>query len=199
MRIESVAHLAVPTWVWPDGLDKVGQLAPECLLSVLFAYRLPPAWLATPNWQAINLHPGLLPYNAGSHPNVWPLVDGTPAGTTLHIMTDAIDAGPILVQREVPVWGQDTAATLYERLMVSSYDMFVEAWPHVRDLAPRPQPPGGTYHRHKELAALDPSPEEVGLIDRLRARTFAPYGAEFERNGERYRVRVEIERIDGTS
>jgi hypothetical protein len=47
-----------------------------------------------------------------------------------------------------------------------------------------------------DLAALDLTADDLPLLDRLRARTFPPFGAEFERGGQRYRVRVEIERLD---
>jgi methionyl-tRNA formyltransferase len=183
-------------WVWPAGRDEVAALEPDCLLSVLFGYRIPEEWLAIPAWRALNLHPGYLPYNAGANPNVWPLVDGSPAGTTLHIMTESIDAGEIITQRKVATRPEDTAGSLYQRLMDASFEMFVEVWPDVRTRRPVPQPPGGTFHSVAELDSLDPSPSEQGLIDRLRARTFPPFGAEFERQGRRYRIRVDIEPLD---
>ncbi|HMD47298.1 MAG TPA: formyltransferase family protein [Acidimicrobiales bacterium] len=191
--VEPEALAGVPCWVWPDGVEQVAAIGPECLLSVLFGFRLPAAWLAVASWRALNLHPGLLPYNAGANPNVWPIVDGTPAGTTLHVMTSAVDAGPVLAQREVPVLGADTAATLYDRLMTASFDLFTQVWPGVERLVPVDQAPGGTFHRVAELSTLDPTPDDFGLIDRLRARTFPPFGAEFERDGQRYSIRVEVE------
>lgn len=184
----------VRRWTWPDGLDDVRSLAPECVLSVLFGYLVPDDWLAVPTWKALNLHPAYLPWNRGSAPNVWPLVDGSPAGTTLHVMTSGLDRGDIVAQDPVEVRADDTAATLYRRLEDASFEMVRRVWPHVTELAPVPQPVGGSYHRLADLAALDPaSDDDLALVDRLRARTFPPFGAEFERDGRRYRVRVEIE------
>ena len=40
----------------------------------------------------INLHPSFLPYNKGKNSNVWPLVDGTPAGVTIHRLDESIDS-----------------------------------------------------------------------------------------------------------
>jgi methionyl-tRNA formyltransferase len=194
--VESIAGLGVPTWTWPDGLAGARALAPECLLSVLFGYRFDDAWLTLPSWAPVNLHPSLLPHNAGANPNVWPLVDGSPAGTTLHLMSATIDAGDLLAQRPVPTFPDDTGATLYERLLSTSFDLFTETWPAVTELTPTPQPPGGSHHRSSDRAALHPTAADLPLIDRLRALTFAPYGAEFEREGRRWRLRVEIEPVD---
>ena len=187
---------AIARHTWPDGLDAISADPPECVLSVLFAYKVPPVWLAVPTWRALNLHPGLLPWNRGAAPNVWPLVDGSPAGTTLHVMEEAIDTGAILSQVEVPTFPDDTAFTLYQRLEDASYEMFAEVWPTVASRAGTPQPPGGTSHRLADLASLDLTEGDVATLDKLRARTFARFGAEFERDGRRYTARVEIEPLD---
>jgi methionyl-tRNA formyltransferase len=192
---DALAELSVPTWEWPGGLDEIRDLGPECLLSVLFAYLVPPAWLDVPSWRALNLHPGYLPYNRGSAPNVWPLVDGSPAGTTLHVMTEGLDRGDILCQRQVDVRPSDTAKTLYQRLEDESVAMMLDVWSTVRDLRPFPQSGAGSFHRLADLDALDLDDTDRPTLDKLRARTFPPFGAEFEQDGTRYRVSVNIEPI----
>lgn len=59
----------------------------------------------------VNLHPALLPFNRGGFTNVWPLLDGSPAGVTLHLLDTGIDTGPILAQVEVPTHITDTSIT----------------------------------------------------------------------------------------
>ena len=87
----------------------------------------------------------------------------------------------------------DTAATLYDRLEESSRAMFEESWPTIRTIAPHPQLGEGTYHRMRDLAALDLTTEsDLAALDKLRARTFPPHGAEFERGGRRWRATVTI-------
>lgn len=191
-------RLDVPTWEWPDGLEGVRDLSPECLLSVLFGQLVPEDWLEVPVWKALNLHPGLLPWNGGSNPNVWPLVDGSPAGTTLHVMERTLDTGPIVAQTPVPSYPDDTGLTLYRRLETASMELFRHVWPRIRDMKPIAQSTAavGSYHRSVDLASLDVQPEEFPVIDKLRARTFEPFGAEFERDGGRFRIRVAIDRLD---
>lgn len=193
---EDLRALGVPHATWPDGVEMVRSIHPECLLSVLFAYLVPPGWLELATWRALNLHPGLLPFNGGACPNVWPLVDGSPAGTTLHVMNAEVDAGPVVAQKEVGASPDDTALSLYRRLEAASFEMFCEVWPGIREIEPRPQAGGGSYHRFAELTSLDPTPTDIELIDRLRARTFPPYGAEYTVDGRRFRIRVEIEPLD---
>lgn len=197
-RVADLRSQGVPIWEWPDGLEEIMALGPECILSVLFGYRVPASWLAVPRWRALNLHPGLLPWNRGCHPNVWPLVDGSPAGTTLHVMEADFDTGDILAQEGVPTYPDDTALSLYGRLETASLLLFRRVWPRVLEVRPIPQPEGGSYHRRSELTSLDLGTDDYPVLDRVRARTFAPYGAEFERDGHRYRVQVHIEHLGGS-
>ena len=191
----ALAQLTVPMWEWPSGLDEVRALEPECLFSVLFGYLLPGDWLQVPSWRAVNLHPGYLPYNRGSAPNVWPLVDGSPAGTTLHVMTEGLDRGDILCQRKVDVHPSDTAESLYRRLEDESVAMMSDVWQDVRRLGPVPQSGAGSYHRLADLSLLDLDDSDAATLDKLRARSFPPFGAEFERDGKRYSVSVTIEEL----
>ncbi|MCC6227350.1 MAG: formyl transferase [Microthrixaceae bacterium] len=177
-------------------MDEIDRFGPDCVLSVLFGYRIGDKLLSAAAWAAVNLHPGLLPYNAGANPNVWPLVDGTPAGTTLHLMTSSLDAGDILAQARVAHSPDDTGLTLYRRLMEASFDLFTDTWPSIRTIVPTPQVGPGTFHRSDELKSLDLSEDDLAIVDRLRARTFPPYGAEFERDGRRWKIQVTITPID---
>ncbi|HEV2765504.1 MAG TPA: formyltransferase family protein, partial [Pyrinomonadaceae bacterium] len=48
-----------------------------------------------------NLHPGFLPWGRGFYPVFWALWEGTPAGATLHEMTERVDEGPVVAQTRV--------------------------------------------------------------------------------------------------
>src|SRR6266542_352813 len=88
----------------------------ELGLSVLFGYRLPRAVIDLFPRGCFNLHPAYLPYNRGADPNVWSIVEGTPAGVTLHWMDDGIDTGDIVAQERVHIGPADTGRSLYLRL-----------------------------------------------------------------------------------
>jgi phosphoribosylglycinamide formyltransferase 1 len=65
----------------------------------------------------LNTHPALLPAFPGWHAVADALAAGvTETGTTVHIATLEMDAGPVLAQAPVAVLPDDTEATLHERI-----------------------------------------------------------------------------------
>lgn len=185
----------------PAVLSRIAALDADLALSVYFGYLLRPEFLALFRGNVLNLHPALLPYNRGAHPNVWSIVDGTPAGATLHYVDPGVDTGDIVAQLEVPVSSADTAATLYTKLEAAALDLLAATWPAIRagTAARTPQPTAtGTSHKVRDLAALDridldrPTTARA-LINLLRARSFPPYpGAYIEVDGRRIYLRLEL-------
>jgi phosphoribosylglycinamide formyltransferase 1 len=67
--------------------------------------------------RVLNTHPSRLPDFPGWHAVEDALAAGvSETGTTVHVATLAMDAGPILAQQPVPVFPDDTVATLHERI-----------------------------------------------------------------------------------
>ena len=65
----------------------------------------------------LNTHPALLPAFPGWHAVAEALAAGVDeTGTTVHIATLEMDAGPVLAQAPVPIRADDTEATLHERI-----------------------------------------------------------------------------------
>jgi phosphoribosylglycinamide formyltransferase-1 len=76
----------------------------------------------------LNIHPSLLPKYPGLHPQQQALDDGaTVSGATVHIVNKDLDAGPIVLQREVPVVPGDTADTLAARILEVEHALYPEA------------------------------------------------------------------------
>ena len=171
----------------------IRTLQPDLGVSALFGYVLRREIIDLLPAGCINLHPALLPYNRGTYPNVWSIVEGTPAGATLHYVDAGVDTGDIIAQKQVPVDPVDTGETLYRKLERACVEIFEEAWPYIRNgQAPRiPQiAEMGTFHRTSDVDRLD----EVDLdrtytarelIDILRARTFPPHAGAYFRSGNR--------------
>ncbi|MBU1693451.1 MAG: hypothetical protein KJ726_11480 [Verrucomicrobia bacterium] len=57
--------------------------------------------LSAPRLGCINIHHGLLPEQRGAMCDLWALFTGRPAGFSVHVMTPAVDAGPILTREQV--------------------------------------------------------------------------------------------------
>jgi phosphoribosylglycinamide formyltransferase-1 len=67
--------------------------------------------------RAVNTHPALLPSFKGWHAVRDALEFGVKVtGTTVHLVIEDVDAGPILAQEAVPVYDDDTEVTLHERI-----------------------------------------------------------------------------------
>ena len=76
----------------------------------------------------LNIHPSLLPSFPGLHPQRQALDHGNKlSGVTVHLVTDELDAGPILVQRPVPVLDDDTEDSLAARILAEEHVAYPEA------------------------------------------------------------------------
>jgi phosphoribosylglycinamide formyltransferase-1 len=76
----------------------------------------------------VNIHPSLLPAFPGVDAQAQALAYGVKVtGCTVHLVDEHLDAGPILVQRTVPVHDDDTAETLSARILVQEHVAYVEA------------------------------------------------------------------------
>jgi phosphoribosylglycinamide formyltransferase-1 len=76
----------------------------------------------------VNIHPSLLPAFVGLEPQKQALEHGVKvSGCTVHIVNDALDAGPILFQTPVPVSNEDTAETLAARILKEEHRSYWRA------------------------------------------------------------------------
>lgn len=81
--------------------------------------------------QILNIHPSLLPAFAGLqgmqvHSSV--LESGVKiTGCTVHFVTEDVDAGPIVVQRAIPVREDDTPDSLALRVLLEEHQAYAEA------------------------------------------------------------------------
>lgn len=188
-------------------LSVISQLEPDLLISAGYRHIVPERYLKVPDRGTVNLHPSYLPFNRGANPNVWSIIESTPAGVTIHRMSSEIDAGDIVAQRRVKKQPDDTGKTLYERQNAAMVELFVENWEAIRDddVEATTQDEDGTFHAMSEfpdLFELDlDADRRVGdVINRLRALTYPPYkNAYFEEDGERYYVEIDIKHEDQVS
>ncbi|QCJ47745.1 bifunctional phosphoribosylaminoimidazolecarboxamide formyltransferase/IMP cyclohydrolase [Haloprofundus sp. MHR1] len=75
----------------------------------------------------LNVHPSLLPAFPGNDAHEQVLESGVrTTGCTVHVVTEEVDAGPIVTQEAVPVFDDDDEASLKERVL---YDAEFAAYP----------------------------------------------------------------------
>ncbi len=127
----------------------------DFLVSFGYRHRLPAAVLDLFPERALNIHISYLPWNRGADPNLWSFLEDTPKGVTVHFMTEAIDAGPVLGQKKIAVSQDETLKTSYAALQQAAADLFFELWPAIKknEIAGEPQAPGGSFHRKADAEA----------------------------------------------
>jgi phosphoribosylglycinamide formyltransferase-1 len=76
----------------------------------------------------LNIHPSLLPSFPGLHPQRQALTHGVKvSGVTVHLVTEDLDAGPIILQRAVPVLDADTEEALAARILQEEHIAYPQA------------------------------------------------------------------------
>jgi methionyl-tRNA formyltransferase len=119
-------------------------------------------------------------------------------------MDAGVDTGDIVAQAAIEVLPDDTAHTLYARLLDLEFELFRSTWPLLASGQPprmSQSPEEGTSHNRAELGTdtirrldLDASTSIGAMLKTLRALTTSDIGeaAYFEEDGTRYRVQITI-------
>ncbi len=98
-------------------VQQLEQLSPDLFVVVAFGHILPPRLLAIPALGAINVHASLLPRYRGAAPIQWAVINGeSRSGVTTMRMDAGMDTGDILLAESAPIYPDDTAGTLHDRL-----------------------------------------------------------------------------------
>jgi len=187
-----------------DSFPELAALKADLFVVVAYGQYIPQSVLALPGQGAINLHPSLLPKYRGSSPIQWAVANGdTQTGVTIIYVSEKMDAGDMILQRELPISPDDTSATLEPVLAAAGADLLMEAVEQIRNGTVRRQP-------QDEAAATEirKLTKEDGRLDwtlpaamlRNRIRSFTPWpGCYCELpDGQRLKVlRAGVEKRDG--
>jgi methionyl-tRNA formyltransferase len=104
--------------------------------------------IATAKDMFVNLHGGRLPKYRGSSPMNWSLINGEKEfGLSIIKVDTGVDTGDLLLERVFPIDPSHSIADLHHRANHEFPLMLVEVLRGLRagSLAPRKQPPGGSY------------------------------------------------------
>ena len=112
----------------PDFVDEIRELEPDLSVVAAYGHILPAEILELPTHGSINVHASLLPELRGAAPVNWAVIRGHErTGVTIMRMVEAMDAGPILLQRETPIGPRDSATALFDRLCELGASALIEA------------------------------------------------------------------------
>jgi len=107
-------------------LKIVGELQPEVLVlrGCLIVRR---GVLQIPKFGAINPHYAILPAYRGMEVTEWSVLHGDPCAVSVHWVTEAVDAGGVIVSRQIDVKRGDSLGQLREKCAALSVELIVEA------------------------------------------------------------------------
>lgn len=116
----------------PKLLEEVLSWEPDAFIVAGWYHMIPQNWrLMAP---AYGLHASLLPDYSGGAPLVWAIINGeTKTGITMFKMDDGVDSGPIVGQKEEPIYPNDTIATLYARIEDRGLELLDEVLPKLAE------------------------------------------------------------------
>ena len=111
----------------PSFLSALNGWAPQLVVVVAYGRILPRQILELPPRGCLNLHYSLLPKYRGAAPVAWAIINGAEkSGVTTMQLVEKMDAGPILLQREVSLSADETAASLESKLAPVGAELLLE-------------------------------------------------------------------------
>ena len=171
-------------------IDKIRSYQVECAIVVAFGQIVPQQFLDLFPKGTLNVHASLLPKYRGAAPIQRSILMGeTLTGISIMQLDAGMDTGPVLSQREVPIYPEDSFGALHDRMAREGASLLLETlsdWTAGR-IAPRSQ--DGTRATYappvkKEELRIHWNLPAKDIINRIRAFDPAP-GAYFVHGGKR--------------
>ena len=165
---------------------RLAGLAAEVMVVAAYGLILPQAVLDLPRHGCLNIHASLLPRWRGAAPIQRALLAGdAETGVCIMQMEAGLDTGPVLLREAFPISGDDTTASLHDKLAACGARLIVDALARL-PLPAAPQPAAGVTYAHKiekAEAAIDWTRSAAELDRHLRA--FNPFpGAQAQFAGQ---------------
>ena len=131
----------------------------DCLISYNYRHILSSQVLNSLNYRAFNLHTSLLPYNRGSHPILWSVLEQTPLGVTIHEIDKGLDTGATVFQKELRIDDPNkTLRELYDYVNQELLSLFCQKWQKIKngDYILTPQSGKSTFHKKVDAERVLP-------------------------------------------
>lgn len=151
--------------VQPEKIENCRQdienLKPDLGIVAAYGQILPKNILNIAKYGFINVHPSLLPHWRGSSPIQYAILkDDQKTGVTIMRMSEKLDAGPILAQKEIEIGPMETFLSLRDRLAELGAGLLIETLPKLLAGKMPPQPQDETKATYTKILK-----REDGKID----------------------------------
>lgn len=163
----------------PESMQALEALSPDLFVVVAYGQYIPAKVIQLARYEAINVHPSLLPKYRGSAPIQWAVLNGDEeTGVSIIYLARKMDAGDILRQERRPIGPDDTSAVLHDRLADLGAELLLKTIEDLRE--------GRVSRRvqdESEAVEISKLSKEDGKIDwtmpaetiRNRIRAFDPW------------------------
>ncbi len=158
----------------PEFLAEVQSVKADVAVVVAYGKILPLAVLEAFPYGCLNIHGSLLPKYRGAAPIQWAVMDGEKnTGVSIMRLDEGMDTGPVLLKRTEPIFEEDTAGSLFERLAPLGASAILEALQGVEagTLEAVAQPSEGASHAamlSKQDGLVDWQSDARPLASRMR-------------------------------
>jgi len=117
----------------PESLQALSMLEPDLFVVVAYGQYIPSTVIQLARYEAINVHPSLLPKYRGSAPIQWAILNGdVETGVSIIQLAKKMDAGDILRQERHSIDPDDTSAVLHDRLAELGAKLLLETIEDIR-------------------------------------------------------------------
>ena len=111
-----------------EGIEDIEALKPDLVITAAFGQILSDRFLAIPKYGVINVHASLLPLHRGASPIQSSMIAGDKVtGITIMKTVKEVDAGDMLLKKEIEILPTDYADTLFDKLAILGGEAVVEA------------------------------------------------------------------------
>lgn len=115
-----------------DEFQALKDMEPDIIITCAYGKILPKEILELPRLGCINVHASLLPKLRGGAPIHRAIINGyKKTGITIMYMSEGMDEGDMISQKEIEILDTDTAETLHDKLSVIGRDLLLETLPSI--------------------------------------------------------------------
>lgn len=106
-------------------MRKIDEYKPDLIVLAGYMRILSAEFVSHYLGKMLNVHPSLLPKYPGLHTHQKAIDAGDKEhGTSVHFVTEELDGGPVVLQAKVPVFSDDTAESLNQRIQTQEHSIY---------------------------------------------------------------------------
>ncbi len=113
-----------------EGKEEIGKLKPDLIILASYGQIIPKEILEIPKYGCVNVHPSLLPKYRGPSPIQYTILNGDEkTGVTIMRITEKMDSGPIISQKEIKIDQKEKFENLHDKLAELGAELLIETLP----------------------------------------------------------------------